>query len=455
MTGRLWRALCAVLILGGCAIRSEPLPPSVEQPPAAPAVRVEGRLLPPQEARALLERLGREGETDLLRRHLNSALAGVESPLVPGNRAQLLVDGPRTHEAMFAAIGQARDHVNLQSYIIEGDEIGRELAALLRKKRAQGVRVNVLYDGVGGRDAPAEYFDGLREAGIDVCEFNPVNPLKTRGSAWRINNRNHRKLLIVDGAAAFTGGINISGVYADGSFGSANRTPERGWRDTHVRFEGPAALEAQRLFLADWRSQAHCDAIDESGFFPQVKARGKRVVRLVASAPDYGSETYATLLSALQHAERRAYLTYGYFAPDDRMLQAVKEAAQRGVEVILLLPGFSDFWAPLAAGQSHYTGLLESGVRIYEREDALLHAKTAVIDGVWSAVGSTNLDWRSFVHNYEADLVVLGQDFASEMEALFETDIAHAREIRLEAWRDRGIRQRLKEWFARQWEYWL
>lgn len=453
---RRWASVCAVLVMVGCAVRSDPLPPSVDQVPATvPPVREQGRLLPPNEARALLDRIGREGETDLLRHHLRSALAHVDSPLVPGNRAHLLVDGPQTHESMFAAIRKARDHINLQSYIIAADEIGRRLADLLRAKRAEGVRVNLLYDSVGALDTPEEFFNAMRDAAIAVCEFNPINPLKASGD-WRVNNRNHRKLLIVDGAVAFTGGINISGVYADGSFGSANKSSERGWRDTHVRFEGPVALEAQTLFLNAWRSQSHCPRIDDAAsYYPRVEPRGARVMRLVASAPDYGSETYATLLSALRYAEQRVWLTYGYFAPDERLLSALKSAAQRGVEVKLLLPGFSDFWAPLAAGQSHYDKLLQSGVRIYERPDALLHAKTAVIDGVWSAVGSTNLDWRSLVHNYEADLIVLGADFGAEMEALFKTDLAHAREIELDAWRDRGVMQRMKEWFARQWEYWL
>lgn len=308
-----------------------------------------------------------------------------------GNDVRLLVDGPQTHNAMFAAMRAADDHINLQSYIISDDEVGRELSRLLRDKRSQGVRVNVLYDAMGGRDTPAEFFESLRQAGIAVCEFNPVNPLRAR--IWRINNRNHRKLLIVDGRVAFTGGINISGVYSAGSFGGEARTPERGWRDTHVRFEGPVVREAQTLFVSDWRSQPHCPAL--------------------------------------------------------------QDAARRGVDVRLVLPGFSDFWAPLEAGRSHYEQLLEYGVRIYERTDALLHAKTAVIDGVWSTVGSTNLDWRSFVHNYEADLVVLDEAFALQLEKLFELDVAHSREITLDAWRQRGAWQRMKEWLARQWRYWL
>jgi len=372
---------------------------------------------------------------------------------VAGNDVRLLVDGPQTHNAMFAAMRAADDHINLQSYIISDDEVGRELSRLLRDKRSQGVRVNVLYDAMGGRDTPAEFFESLRQAGIAVCEFNPVNPLRAR--IWRINNRNHRKLLIVDGRVAFTGGINISGVYSAGSFGGEARTPECGWRDTHVRFEGPVVREPQTLFVSDWRSQPHCPALQEGAFFPAAAARGTRLVRLVASTPDAGSETYAALLSALGNARHRAWLTYGYFVPDETTLAALQDAARRGVDVRLVLPGFSDFWAPLEAGRSHYEQLLEYGVRIYERTDALLHAKTAVIDGVWSTVGSTNLDWRSFVHNYEADLVVLDEAFALQLEKLFELDVAHSREITLDAWRQRGAWQRMKEWLARQWRYWL
>ena len=442
--------------VAGCALpEAAPLPASVptEAPPVVP-VRAEGRLLSPAEAGPVLAALAREGSTDLLRRHLSSALGSVDSPLVLGNQAKLLIDGPQTHKAMLAAIRGARNHVNLQSYIITDDEVGLKLAELLRTKRKQGVRVNVMYDSVGGLDTPKEYFDGLRADGIAVCEFNPVNPLKAKGD-WRVNNRNHRKLLIVDGVVGFTGGINISGVYSTGSFGSGTKSPEQGWRDTHVRFEGPVVREAQKLFLNGWRSQEHCPAVETAHYYPSIEKRGARVMRLMASTPDQGSETYATLLSALHHAERSADLTYGYFVPDQRTLDTLKDAARRGVEVKLLLPAFSDFWAPLYAGRSRYADLLESGVRIYERKDALLHAKTAVIDGVWSTVGSTNLDWRSFVHNYEADLVVLGDDFGAEMSELFAADLARSHEITLDAWRKRGISERLKEFFARQWEYWL
>lgn len=455
MHGVFIAGLFVIGALAGCAFHTDaPLPAAMAAEPATPSVRTAGGVLPPAEARLVLAALAREGDTDLLRHHLSSARASASSPLVLGNRATLLIDGPQTHKAMLEAIRRARDHINLESYIITDDEVGLTLAELLRTKRKQGVRVNVMYDSVGGLDTPKAYFDDLRAAGILVCEFNPVNPLEAKGD-WRINNRNHRKLLVVDGVIGFTGGINISGVYSAGSFGSGIKTPERGWRDTHVRFEGPVVREAQELFLHAWRGQAHCPAVEPAHYYPAIEKRGGRVMRLVASAPEQGSETYATLLSALHHAEHSADLTYGYFVPDARTLEALKEAARRGVEVRLLLPGFSDFWAPLYAGRSRYSDLLESGVRIFERKDALLHAKTAVIDGVWSTVGSTNLDWRSLVHNYEADLIVLGDEFGAQMSELFDADLARSREITPDAWRRRGISERTKEWFARQWEYWL
>jgi cardiolipin synthase len=164
---------------------------------------------------------------------------------------------------------------------------------------------------------------------------------------------------------------------------------------------------------------------------------------------------YVALLSAIGHARSRVWLTCGYFVPDAQTKSALIEAARRGVDVRLVLPGFTDFWAPLYAGRSHYDELLSAGVRVYEWHEALMHAKTAVIDSVWSSVGSTNLDWRSFVHNYEGDLIVVDAAFARALERLFQRDVAASVQVTLEAWRQRGAAERLKEWFARQWEYLL
>ncbi len=284
---------------------------------------------------------------------------------------------------------------------------------------------------------------------------NPINPLKARGE-WRLNNRDHRKILVVDGRVAFTGGINISEVYASSSFSRLRRKPpvEDGWRDTHIEARGPVVADLQRLFLDAWKQQ--CGALDENAarYFPRLTAEGDKVMRVAAGEPGQ-SEIYAALLSAIDRAESSVYITVGYFVPDPRTLQSLVAAAQRGVDVQLALPGVSDFWAPLYAGRSHYQTLLAAGVRIHERTDALLHAKTAVIDGVWSTVGSTNIDWRSFVHNAEANLIVLGTDFGKQMERLFQRDVEHSVEIDRHRWERRGIAARMKEWFARRWEYLL
>jgi cardiolipin synthase A/B len=314
------------------------------------------------------------------------------------------------------------------------------------------VRVNLLYDGVGSLGTPVEYFERLRQAGVQVCEYAPVNPLRaTRG--WQLNNRDHRKILVVDGATGFTGGINISSVYLSGSFARRRKPPvQDGWRDTHVEVRGPAVHDLQQLFVQTWEDQ--CGGMDQADYFPTIRPAGDKVVRVIAGQPG-DNEVYAALLSAIERAQRSVYLTVGYFVPDPRTLEALERAALRGVDVRLALPGVSDFWAPLHAGRSHYSRLLASGVRIYERRDALLHAKTAVIDGVWSTVGSTNVDWRSFALNAEANVEVLDAAFAARMQELFWTDLQHSVEITATAWESRSAGQRLKEWFARQWEYLL
>jgi cardiolipin synthase len=377
-----------------------------------------------------------------------------ENPFVGGNQARLLVDGPRTHRAMFEAIAAARDHVNIETYILDGGELAQKLAALLAEKVKSGVKVHVMYDSVGSIGAPKAYFQDLRDAGVAVCEFNPVQRVET------VNHRNHRKITVVDGKVAFTGGINISETYASSSRRArASQDQEQdkknGWRDTQVRVEGPVVAQFQRVFLDDWALQ-DCGPWRDARFFPPPERRGSLVARVVRSDPDRGeSEMYRELLGRISRARDRVWLTFGYFVPDPRTVQVLIDAAHRGVDVEIVLPGFSDFWAPVYAGRSHYTELLEAGVRIFEWHEALMHAKTAVIDGVWSSVGSTNLDWRSFVLNYEADLIVHDGDFARELERRFTLDVAASVPVDPQAWPQRPAGERFKEWLARQWEYLL
>jgi cardiolipin synthase A/B len=406
--------------------------------------------------RAVAALVIRAGDT-LLERHIANTERLLDAPITGGNAARLLIDGPQTHAAMFAAIAAARDHIHLVSYIIEDDEIGAHLARALAEKRRAGVRVRVMYDSVGSMSTPREFFNRLRADDIAVCEFNPVNPSRLR-RAWKINNRDHRKVLIVDGRIGFSGGINMSSVYSSGSFvrGPARSAEQAPWRDTHIEVRGPAVADLQRNFIDSWRAQKCPELVEDPNAFPKLADVGQRAVRILTSSPSKELPVlYVALLSAFQEAQKSITVTSAYFVPDPLLMEALTGAARRGVAVRLMLPSFSDFWAPLAAGRSHYTELLAAGVRIYERKDALLHAKTACVDGVWSTIGSTNLDWRSFIHNEEANVVVFDDAFGAELNKLFERDVQRAVEITSDAWAERGIAPRLREWLARRFEYFL
>ncbi|HVK95963.1 MAG TPA: cardiolipin synthase, partial [Noviherbaspirillum sp.] len=383
-------------------------------------------------------------------------------PLVAGNQVTLLDDGPATMRAMMAAMRGARDHINLETYIFEDDQVGRALADLLLQKKSAGVTVNLIYDSVGALGTPRTFFDRLRQAGIHVLEYNPINPLQARGR-WDINQRDHRKLLVVDGRIAFTGGVNISKVYGKSAILPSKRrrnmpppdADQAAWRDTHMQIEGPAVAEFQNMFLDTWHRKTG-QSPPQADYFPALTTQGNALVRAIASTPERADHAiYKTYLSAFSHADQYIHLTTAYFVPDRHMVKAMTAAARRGVDVKIIFPSFSDVSLILYAGRSYYDALLAAGVRVYERKTAMLHAKTAVIDGVWSTIGSTNLDMRSFLHNDELNAVILNVDFAEKMEALFERDLQESTEITVEAWRRRSWHHRTKEWMARLFEYWL
>ncbi|HYC45155.1 MAG TPA: phospholipase D-like domain-containing protein [Burkholderiales bacterium] len=462
-------AIAAAACLAGCATLPEVHPWVRPQAEGTTATLVGARgTLPPERAQRVLERLGKG--SDVLARHVAIEEAVSGAPLTLGNAASLLVDGPSFYRALFQAIADARDHVNVEFYIIEDDEVGHKFAELLLQKAAQGVAVNLMYDSVGCIDTAPAYFKRLRDGGVRVVEYNPVNPLRAR-SPWRLNNRNHRKAVIVDGRIAFTGGINISDVYSSGSSPSSRRAARAsrdgvrasgsrgprsvGWRDTNVRIEGPGVAQLQRIFLDTWASQKG-PALPQKDWFPALARAGDHPVRIIASGPgDSGPAIYVSVLSAIAYAQASIHITMAYFVPDAQTIEALKAAAARGVDVKLLLPSYTDFWAVFHAGRAHYSELLTAGVKIYERQEALLHAKTIVIDGVWSTVGSSNLDWRSFLHNQELNAVIMGWKFGQEMEALFERDLARSVPIDRDAWERRPLSERTREWAARLWEYWL
>lgn len=455
-------------MIGACA--QAPQLPAAPPAPAAKAPSVaavasqvsvtspQGELLSRHQREQLLQQVQAQGKAEAIKRQLGAMAAFGAVGLYAGNDAKLLIDGPATFKAMAEAIRQARRTVLLESYIIEDADISRQLARLLAEKRAQGVGVYVIYDAVGSIGTHDAFFEALREAGVATCAFNPLSKIDD------LAHRDHRKILSVDREIGFTGGINLSAVYASGSFGRTHRKPLRqetesnreGWRDTQVQLRGPAVGALDDLVRETWQAQG-CE-----GALPPVpdaqpaagkKAAGEQLMRIISSTPDDTiNRFYALMMTSIGAARQSVRMTMAYFAPGEDMIQALCDAAQRGVAVELILPSRSDFSPVLHAGRSYYERLLAAGVRIYELQDAVLHAKTEVIDGVVSSVGSSNLDQRSFTSNNEVNAVVIGEDFGAEMDRMFAQDIQASREITREAWAARSPWQRSKEFFARLFE---
>ena len=459
MSPRLAGWLAWVLIgLTGCGSLPTIVPDLARRP--GPALQLQGARGPltAEQSKAILAGLRARGQaTDIFDRHLALEEAIVGSPLTTGNKVQLLQDGPATYDAMLTAIQAAQDHINIETYILDDDAVGQRFAQELIAKQQQGVQVNLIRDSLGTFSTPSTFFQRLSDSGIKVLEFNPVNPLLAR-KVWELNERDHRKLMIVDGHTAVLGGVNISSVHSGGSFIQSSRGGVESsleWRDTDLLLQGPVVTELQKLFLANWAAQKG-EPLAPRNYFPPPVNAGRQVVRAIASSPDEPfSLIYATLLSAISNAETSVHLTNAYFVPDPQLLAALEAAAARGVRVTLILPSKTDSWLVFHAGRGYYHRLLSAGVKIYERRGVILHSKTALVDGVWATVGSTNLDWRSFLHNHELDAVVLGVEFGSQLQAMFDKDLAASDAILLEQWERRPLDLRLKEVFARIWEHWL
>lgn len=445
----------ACVCAGGCAgLRDVPdLAPADVQVSSPSVTNAQGPMRP-QAAHSLLLRHWKNSHAD------TQAMAALEElatskPLIAGNRVALLYDGPQTIAAMTRAMAQAKDHINLETYIFDDDAVGQPIAALLIAKQRAGVQVHIIYDAVGTVGTPQAFFDGMRAAGIQLIAFNPLNPFHTLGP-WEINQRDHRKLLVVDGRIAFAGGVNISSSYANSSLFRSHRhsTDKVGWRDTHLQIEGPAVAALQWEFLDHWVSQ-HSAPLSDSDFFPTQIEAGRTLVRVLGTEPDGEQEIYRAYLLAIRSAKKSVHITTAYFAPDANILRALLDASQRGVEVTLVLPSVRESSLVFYAGRALYQQLLEGGIQLYLLQTAVLHAKTAVINSVWSTVGSANMDTRSFLHNHELNVMVFDEAFGQAMENAFEEDRRISLPMSLQEWQQRPATERLKEWLASRFDYWL
>lgn len=469
VTSRLALAgLCGLMmVVSGCAVVPDVDRSLAELGPAtAPRTQIVSAdgPLPAQQSAALLEDLEEEaGAATLLERHrlVEERVAG--APLTAGNATTLLRDGEGTFAAVFDAIRSAKDHVNLEYYTIEDIAYrGERLSDLLIDRRRAGVQVNVIYDSYGSDETPAEFFDRLARAGVNLVEFRPVNPLDALAEGYSPNDRDHRKIMVVDGRIGILGGVNLASYYqskvpgSDGAEEVAEDAQEEGtpppvWRDLSLRIEGPAVAQLQRLFLGHWQSGGGAP-LEQSGFFPDLPVRDGEVVRIIGSSPQQQiSRFYVTLISAIRSAERRVWLTTAYFVPTDEEVEALEEAAERGVDVRLMLPAESDAAEAVAIARTHYEDLLEAGVRIFEVEGVILHSKTVTIDGVWSAIGSSNFDHRSVLFNDEVDAVVLGTDVARALQRRFAEDARLAREISASEWNRRPVIEKIGDFIHWPW----
>ena len=466
-------ALLAIFLLtaGGCSTIpdvDEQIAEATSTSAASPLILGADGTLNVVQTQRTLGNLATDAAADtLLERHLAIEQAVARTPLTSGNATELLRDGDGTFAAVFEAITQARHHINLEYYTLEDVEYsGGKLSELLLEKRKAGVAVNIIYDSYGSSNTPGAFFDKLESAGVNLLAFRPVNPLEAVAEGYSPNDRNHRKIMIVDGKVAIVGGVNLATYYqsktpGDGSGSSAaekEQAPQQDepdWRDLSVRIEGPAVAQLQGLFLGHWRSEGG-PPLDQSTFYPKPKAAGDQIIRIIGSSPEQDfSRYYVTLISAIRSAEQRIWLTTAYFVPTFEEKRALIAAAERGVDVRLMLPAVSDASQAVAVARSHYGDLLEAGVKIFEVEHVILHSKAVTIDGVWSAVGSSNFDHRSVLFNDEVEAIVLGRKTARELESVFEQDQASARAINPEEWEKRPITDRITDFFQRSLQYLL
>jgi cardiolipin synthase A/B len=366
------------------------------------------------------------------------------SPLTSGNKVKLLINGEEKFPEVIEALKEAKNHIHLEYYIYEDDAIGNEIKDILIQKAAEGVKVRFIYDDFGSRSIRGRFVGALREGGVEAYPFNRVRLLYL---ANRINYRNHRKIIIVDGQCGFVGGINISDRYINKPQGSGKNY----WRDTHLRIDGPGLMYLQHLFLCDWK---FCSGqrLEPDKELPHANPiKGSNIsVQIAASGPDSPASTIKlSFLKAINLARNEIVLTTPYLIPGGSIMDALKVASLGGVEVTILVPGISDSKLVNAAAWSNYGELLKTGVEIYTYKKGFIHAKSMVIDGKISIIGTANMDHRSFDLNFEVNAIVYGGEFGDQVRKAFLNDLLHAIKINPARWKSRSVFYKLGERIAR------
>ena len=358
-------------------------------------------------------------------------------PLVGGNQVELYHSGTTTFEAMLAAIRAAQNHIHMEFFIFRADATGQRFIEAMAERAKAGVEVRFVYDAVGCWGLRSTLLKQLIDAGGRVAPFlTLLNPFRR---LIRINLRNHRKILVIDGKVAFTGGINIGDEYATTSpkFGA--------WRDTHLRVEGPAASWLQRVFIEDWNFATEEDLVSDR-YLPKTPAAGKTQVQIAWSGPDQEIKTIREVLFAvIMRAQKRVWIASPYFVPDVGLLDALCLTARTGRDVRVLLPFRPDKWVPFLAGRYYWRDLLAAGGKIYQYTPGFMHAKVIIADDAWCSVGSANFDNRSLFLNFEANCLIESPDIVKQLEAQFLADFAVSIRVDPESFAQRGFISRLAE----------
>jgi cardiolipin synthase A/B len=359
--------------------------------------------------------------------------------IVPGNAVRALCNGDEIFPAMLAAIRSAKRTVCFETFIYWSGSIGREFADAFCERARAGVKVHVVLDWVGSGKIDATMIDEMKEAGVEVVKYHPLRWY----NVGRLNNRTHRKLLIVDGEVGFTGGVGI----ADNWLGHA-QDPDH-WRDSHFRMEGPAVAQMQAAFMDNWMETC-AQVLHGEEYFPELKPAGAHAAQLFQSSADNASESVRLMyLLSIASAVKSVRIANAYFVPDSLAVATLVAACRRGVRVEIIVPSrHIDQQLVRRASRSLWGPLLEAGVEIHEYQPTMYHVKVVIVDEVWTSVGSTNFDNRSFRLNDEANLNVLDAEFAAAQAEVFERDKARSRQVSLEEWRRRPLRERLVERIA-------
>jgi cardiolipin synthase len=359
--------------------------------------------------------------------------------IVAGNRIENLENGAEIFPAMLEAVRGAKQTINFETYIYWSGTIGKEFAEALEERARAGVKVHVLIDWVGSQKMEDSLVDEMKAAGIEVQLYHPLHWY----NLGRMNNRTHRKLLVVDGRVGFTGGVGI----ADQWDGHA-QDPDH-WRDSHYRLEGPAVLQMQAAFLDNWIKTTG-KVLQGVEYFPPVPPAGDQMAQVFTSSPSGGGDSMALMyLLSITAAEKTIDLSASYFVPDELTRRALRAALERGVKVRIIVPGrHIDAQVVRQASRADWGALLQAGAEMYEFAPTMFHCKMMLVDSKLASVGSTNFDSRSFRLNDEANLNVYDHAFAEKLEDVFEADLKRSKRITYEAWKHRPLRQKITERFS-------